>query len=424
MLSREKILELIGRLNAELAAKNIKGELYLVGGAVMCTVFNTRPSTKDIDGIFAPKNDVYAAVKSIAEETGESPDWLNDSVKGFLSMQNHDKQYDPFIEMSNLRVFAGKPEYILAMKCMAARTAESKDITDIRDLIKILDIKNGDDVVNIVKQFYPFERIPQRLFYLLDEVFESSQVAQAQKTSDPLGYEEWEILLKAQRTLQEKFPDCVLVGGTAAAMICNHRISTDADHVLCDLKPYFANILARLEQEAGWKTNRIKPPVLILGHFQGVETGIRQLIRHAPLETMVIRGITVPTPAEMARVKGYLTVKRNATRDYIDFIALADHLGDNELTLALDKLDQLYPQSKDSSETMSRQLAKQLAEPKPYDLDNIDLSQYKGLKAPYVNWVYIKQRCQEVSMIITDRVVLKNTQSAEVHRNATPKPER
>ena len=34
-----------------------------------------------------------------------------------------------------------------------------------------------------------------------------------------------------------------------------------------------------------WKTVRIHPPKLILGNFQGIETGIRQLMRSRPLET-------------------------------------------------------------------------------------------------------------------------------------------
>lgn len=41
-------------LDGELLAEGIVGELYLVGGAVMCLVFNTRPSTNDVDGYLVP----------------------------------------------------------------------------------------------------------------------------------------------------------------------------------------------------------------------------------------------------------------------------------------------------------------------------------------------------------------------------------
>ena len=98
-------------------------------------------------------------------------------------------------------------------------------------------------------------------------------------------------------------------------------------------------VLAELEAVAGWKTARIQRPVQILGSLDGIETGIRQLIRQEPLETTQIDGfgesVTVPTMAEMLRIKGILILKRNATRDYLDFVALADALGDERVVAAL-----------------------------------------------------------------------------------------
>lgn len=200
----------------------------------------------------------------------------------------------------------------------------------------------------------------------------------------------WERLLSAQEVFQSHFPECVLVGGTAAALHAHHRVSIDADHVLPDLKTQFAEILRDVEKESGWRTSRIEPPVLILGNFQGVRTGIRQLIRSAPLETMRVRGLKIPTPEEILRIKAYLIVRRNATRDYIDFVALWDHLGVPRAQKALQTLDVFYPQEGDV--TICQQLAMQLSEPNPWDLSQTDLSQYKALQAPYTDWNEIKHR--------------------------------
>lgn len=200
----------------------------------------------------------------------------------------------------------------------------------------------------------------------------------------------WEKLLSAQAVFQSHFPESVLVGGTAAALHAGHRVSIDADHVMPDLTSRFEEILGQVEKEAGWKTSRLEPPVLILGNFQGVRTGIRQLVRKKPLETTVIRGLRVPTIAEILRIKAYLIVKRNATRDFIDFVALFDRLGAEQSLKALASLDDLYPQ--EDNESILKQLALQLSEPKPWDLTQTDLSQYKSLQAPYTDWNEVKRR--------------------------------
>lgn len=86
-------------------------------------------------------------------------------------------------------------------------------------------------------------------------------------------------------------PDAVLVGGTAAAYCAGHRVSFADDHVVQDLRGRFDDVLAALEQTDGWITARIRRPVLILGWLDGVETGIRNLIRTRPLE---VEEVTVP----------------------------------------------------------------------------------------------------------------------------------
>jgi hypothetical protein len=58
--------------------------------------------------------------------------------------------------------------------------------------------------------------------------------------------------------------------------------------VLPDLRNHFDKILAQLEAVAGWKTARVQRPIQILGNLDGIETGIRQLIREQPLETTVV----------------------------------------------------------------------------------------------------------------------------------------
>ena len=208
---------------------------------------------------------------------------------------------------------------------------------------------------------------------------------------------EWDALLSSAAHLQRILPEAVLVGGTAAASFAHHRVSMDHDHTLGDLRSRFDDVLAALESVAGWKTARVRRPVLILGSLDGIETGVRQLIREKPLETEVIEvageRLTVPTRAEMLRIKAVLIVKRNATRDYLDFVALADLLGRQTALDALKDFDGLYPQP--NGQSVRQQLQIQLANPLPYDLDETNLREYKKLSPEYQDWSVVAEKCRE-----------------------------
>jgi len=217
---------------------------------------------------------------------------------------------------------------------------------------------------------------------------------------------DWEKVLFAAAYLQKILPGAVLVGGSASALHAKHRISLDADHVLADLKQRFEEVLAQLESVAGWQTARVQRPVQILGNLDGILTGVRQLIRKKPLETQVIRwrgrAITLPTPAEMLRIKAILILKRNATRDYLDFVAMYDKLGESASADALRPLDRLYPQP--SKESPLQQLIVQLANPLPYDLEETRLNEYRRLVPQWHDWNVVRRACIRCATALFDRI--------------------
>lgn len=225
-----------------------------------------------------------------------------------------------------------------------------------------------------------------------------------QKNTAPLP--DWELVLSSAAHLQRILPDAVLVGGTASAIHAEHRFSRDADHVLTNLRSRFDDVLKQLESVAGWKTARVQRPVQILGSLDGIETGVRQLIRDEPLETTVVRhgadSIVVPTEGEILRIKGVLILKRNATRDYLDFVALTAHMGDERVALALQSFDRLYQQP--NGESSLQQLQIQLANALPYDLEETELHEYKSLNPRWHDWQAVKAVCSQVATAIFDRV--------------------
>lgn len=167
-LARADMARLFGRLDQELAAAGAKGELYLVGGAVMCLVFEARESTKDLDAFFKPVRIVRQAAARMAADLGLDDDWLNDAVKGYLSTN---ADFNDYLELPNLRVLTASPAYLLAMKCIAMRLGEEfQDEQDVRFLLRYLNITRYEAAVEVVARYYPIERVPQKTLYALEEI--------------------------------------------------------------------------------------------------------------------------------------------------------------------------------------------------------------------------------------------------------------
>ena len=144
------------------------GEVYLLGGAVMCLAFKARPSTKDVDAYFVPAIEVREAAARVAADAGVTTDWLNDAAKGFLSEHG---TFDPYLDLPNLKLFTATAEYLLAMKCLSMRLgAESQDESDVRFLLRYLNIKTQDDALAIIHAFYPPARFPQKTLYVLEDL--------------------------------------------------------------------------------------------------------------------------------------------------------------------------------------------------------------------------------------------------------------
>jgi hypothetical protein len=167
-LTERDIRRLFGLLNEELRRADTEGELFLVGGAVMCLAYAARPSTQDVDGLFRPARQIREAAARVAMQAGVQPDWLNDGVKGFLSEHG---EFRVFLELDHLRVMVAQPEYLLAMKGLSLRIgAESHDEDDIRYLLRHLDVGTYEQAVALITRFYPLERFPQKTLYALGEL--------------------------------------------------------------------------------------------------------------------------------------------------------------------------------------------------------------------------------------------------------------
>lgn len=215
---------------------------------------------------------------------------------------------------------------------------------------------------------------------------------------------EFVAVLESAARLQQIVPDAVMVGGSAVAVHARHRLSTDHDHVVADLHLRFEAVLEAVEADGGWQTNRVVASKVILGNLDGIETGVRQMIRKRPLETEVYRlpsgsEVVVPTVEEALRVKAFLVVKRNMTRDYLDCAALSDRIGVQAAARVLSEIDDYYADQIGAGEGVATQVARQFADPRPKDTRvTKELPRYKKLNQRWTKWAAIRDVLADVAV--------------------------
>ncbi len=167
-LTRADIRHLFNLLDAELAADGVQGEIYLVGGAVMCLALEAREATRDVDAMFRPTRVVREAAARAAVKAGMPADWLNDAVKGYLSPRG---DFDHFLDLGHLKVFVARPSYLLAMKCAAMRLGEEfHDLDDVRYLLRYLDVSSSDEALGIVTRYFDEAQLPPKTRFALEEL--------------------------------------------------------------------------------------------------------------------------------------------------------------------------------------------------------------------------------------------------------------
>lgn len=216
----------------------------------------------------------------------------------------------------------------------------------------------------------------------------------------------FEDVLERASQLQSLVPGAVLVGGSAAALHAQHRESLDNDHVIGDLVERFDAILDNLEALGDWSLARAQPGKLILGSLGGIETGIRQLQRRRPLETaeVTVRGrqLVLPTPAEILRIKAWLAVTRNQTRDYLHIAALSERMGIEEAAGVLSSIDDYYAELNQRPEAVASQVVRQLADPQPRDPEvTAQLGAYRSLDERWQDWAVVKDVLMRVAEAMT-----------------------
>jgi len=120
-------------------------------------------------------------------------------------------------------------------------------------------------------------------------------------------------------------------------------------------------------------------------------TGLRQQRRGRPIEVEEIRKLRVPTLPEMARIKAWLLLTRDSTRDLLEVVVLMEKLGEGSLSRAFSSFNEIYERGPEGGSPLV-ELVDRLASVRPADRAAVDLATYKGILAPWNEWPFLEAR--------------------------------
>lgn len=155
----------LDRLNQELADRGVQCEVCTVGGAVLSLVFASDPPTRNVKALFQSARLLSEAAAAVADDQGLPDAWLPTSVRDRLATGG----LAGSLELSHLRIFEARPEYLLAMKCAALAVNQGpSDRDDIRFLLRLLNLHDSAAALEVVMRYFNERQVPADLDSLLE----------------------------------------------------------------------------------------------------------------------------------------------------------------------------------------------------------------------------------------------------------------
>jgi RND superfamily putative drug exporter len=125
--------------------------------------------------------------------------------------------------------------------------------------------------------------------------------------------------------------------------------------------------------------------------------------RSSPVETTNVQlptgdRLQVPTGAETLRLKSYLVMCRNTTRDFAEFAELVDSMETHTAAVVLAAMDRYYCGDRSRKQWVATQLVRRLADPRPSDEHDTRMS---GPEAE-ADWAKVRERCLSVAIAMLE----------------------
>ncbi len=133
------------------------------------------------------------------------------------------------------------------------------------------------------------------------------------------------------------------------------------------------------------------------------ETDRPTVERNSPMETTNVQlptgdRLSIPTGAETLRLKSYLIMCRNSTKDFAEFADLVGSMETQTAAVVLAGMDRYYCGEPSRKQWVATQLVRRLADPHPSDEFDIPMS---GPEAE-ADWAKVRKRCLSVAVAMLE----------------------
>jgi hypothetical protein len=161
-------------LNGELRRAGVSAELCAVGDRILTVAYTAEPDTRSISALFQPPDrlrdaiDATVGLAGVADVGEADTTWL---ARFARPDQAGGTEADPtaFVELSNLRLYGARPDYVLAAKCASLRLGrDAHTERDIHYLVRYMGLETTSDALAIVGRFFTPRQRPMGLAEVLD----------------------------------------------------------------------------------------------------------------------------------------------------------------------------------------------------------------------------------------------------------------
>ena len=137
-LGRNDLINALGAVDERLRRDNVRGEVYIFGGAAMVVGYHSRDATHDVNSIREPHGAVLHAAHAVSREQNLPQSWLNE--QGSVWLPPGQKRVGAVaFEGRGIRVIRADPDVMLAMKVAAFRTSDHPDSSWLAEHLKLSD---------------------------------------------------------------------------------------------------------------------------------------------------------------------------------------------------------------------------------------------------------------------------------------------